>query len=86
MTIRRRTERKSVSEVHDQDPVRTIQRVHAELAAHSLLKAPRHPAVGPGGLAPEDVLRELVVILVHSGVSRASIREAVDAALKETSP
>lgn len=66
-----------------QDPVEAILQVHADLAAHSIMKAPRHPAVAAGTLKPEDVLRELVVILVRAGVNPASILEAVHAAIED---
>lgn len=66
----------------EQDPVRAILQVHAALAAHSVMKAPRHPAVA-GALKPEDVLRELVVILIRDGVEPASILEAVKAAIED---
>jgi hypothetical protein len=67
----------------EQDPLKAILQVHAELAAHSVLKAPRHPAVGAGRLAPEDVLRALVLILIRDGVKPANIREAVNGAIED---
>ena len=67
----------------EQDPVKAILHVHAELAGHSVLKAPTHPAVSPGALRPEDVFRELAVILIRNGVEPAGLLEAVREAIAE---
>jgi len=67
----------------DQDPIKAILQVHAELAAHSVLKAPRHPAVSAADVGPEDVLRELVSILIREGVRPAAIIDAVNGAVRQ---
>ncbi len=67
----------------DQDPVKAILRVHADLAIHSIMKATAHPVAAGGRITPEAVLGEVVSMLIRDGVAPDRIVDAVNRAVDE---